>query len=169
MALNIIAAVSKNNVIGIGDKLPWKNPEEMMLFKQRTSGNPVIMGRKTWESLGGPLKNRDNIIITAQKNYQAPEGVKVFNSIKQVDEYITRNYGPKQKVYVIGGAEIYKLFINFAEYINISYLDIEVEETEETVFFPEFNKDDYRVVTDIEYNFPDKPEHNFTYKLYKRK
>lgn len=119
MILSHIAAAAENNVIGAGNKLPWDIPEDMKFFRDKTKGRAVIMGRKTYESMGKPLPNRLNVIITRQPAYQAP-GAVVVPSIDDALEYCrgkVKEYG--DEVFIIGGGEIYRQSMDL---IDIIYL-----------------------------------------------
>ena len=107
--LALIAAVAANGCIGIDNKLPWYLPEDLKYFKAVTSGKPVIMGRSTYESLGRPLPNRTNIVITRNTDFRAPEGVRVVHSLQEalrVAEAVAHIDG-SDEIVVIGGAQIY--------------------------------------------------------------
>jgi len=111
MKICLIAAMSKNRVIGIQNKLPWHLPEDMKFFREKTRGFPVVMGRKTFDSLGGkPLPKRPNYIITRNKDFKAPNGVGVFLSVNEAYESIKKEFESQegeQEVFFIGGEEIY--------------------------------------------------------------
>lgn len=130
MIVSLIAAIGKNRVIGKDNSLPWKLPEDMKRFKELTIGKPVIMGRKTFESIGRPLPNRKNIILTRDKNYEA-EGCKVVHSVEEALKFANAN-----EVMVIGGAQIYKEFLPVA---NKMYLTLIDEDFEGDAYFPEYN------------------------------
>ena len=99
-----IAAMSANRVIGRDGALPWRLPEDMKFFREQTTGHPIVMGRKTWDSLGRPLPNRRNIVIS--RTMQAVEGMEVVRSEEELDAL-----GLEGDVYIIGGAEIYRLLM----------------------------------------------------------
>lgn len=105
-----IVATDKNNAIGKDNKLQWNNPNDMKHFKRTTDGHVVVMGRKTFESIGKPLPNRINIVLTKNNSFKPPEGVLVFNHQSEVFDYITSHNVPK--TFIIGGEQIYKLFKN---------------------------------------------------------
>ncbi len=131
----IIAAVSKNNVIGKNGKLPWTSKEEMSFFKKTTTGYPVIMGRKTYETLGKPLENRENIVISKNKNLSNTD-LKVFNSLLNAIEYCSEK--KYEKVFIIGGGKIFEQAIKIADKILIS----EMKRTYNgNVFFPEISSE----------------------------
>jgi len=127
--INIISAMGRNQVIGKNGKLPWKLPEDMHHFVKITLGCPVVMGRKTFESIGKPLKNRKNIILTRDKNYQN-DGCLVYNDLEKVID----DFG-KENLMVIGGGEIYRQFLPYAERIYLTYID---QNFEGDSLFPEF-------------------------------
>lgn len=114
--IKIIAAISKNGVLGNDNKLIWSLPNDLKRFKKLTTGNTVIMGRKTFESIGKPLPNRRNIIITRDLDYEV-EGCEVVNSI---DESLLLC---NNDCFIIGGGEIYKQTINLADKIYLTVVD----------------------------------------------
>jgi dihydrofolate reductase len=120
--ISVIAALARNRVIGIENRLPWRLPEDLAHFKALTLGHPILMGRKTFESLGRPLPGRTNIVITRNPDYR-PEGCQVAASIpaaialcKDADE-----------VFFIGGAELYAQAIPLADRLYLTEVDIEAE------------------------------------------
>jgi len=106
MIISLIAAMDKNKVIGNKGKLPWNLPADMRYFRDKTKGKPVIMGRKTHESIGRPLPDRTNIIVTRDRNYKAKGCVVVHSA----DEAL-KAAGNIEEVMVIGGSQIYKEFL----------------------------------------------------------
>jgi dihydrofolate reductase len=132
----IISAISKNGVIGRDGDLPWHNKEEFNHFKKTTIGFPMIMGRKTFDSLKVPLKDRLHIIVTKNihLNYSFKE-VKIFHSIKDALQFCEEeNF---EKIFIIGGGEIYRQTINIADELCISIMKMEVEGD---TYFPEIDK-----------------------------
>ena len=132
MIISLVAAMGKNRVIGKDNSLPWKLPEDMKRFKELTSGKTVVMGRTTFESIGKPLPNRINIIITRDKNYKA-EGCIVVNSVDEALKYAK----DADEVMIIGGAQIYQQFLPIA---NKMYLTLIDEDFEGDAYFPEYDK-----------------------------
>lgn len=126
-------AVAENLVIGKGDDLPWHLPEDLQNFKKLTMGKTVVMGRKTFESilkrLGKPLPGRKNVVITRQADYRAAEGVLLFHSLEDAVKALAG-----QDLYIIGGAEIFKLALPLAEKIFITHVKGNFEGD---AFFPE--------------------------------
>lgn len=137
MKIVIIAAVSKNNIIGKEGKIPWHFPEELKHFKETTTRFPVIMGRKTFESIGKPLINRMNIIITSHPElFIKFEEVKCFPNLKEALLYCEKNN--HEKVFVAGGGAVYTEALCFADEMIISRMNIE---TDGDTFFPPIEAD----------------------------
>src|SRR5689334_22101750 len=115
--ISLIVAIDKNNVIGLDNKIPWKLPADQAYFKKVTMGHTVVMGRKTFESMGKPLQGRANWIITRDKEYNA-EGCRIFYSIDEVIENIN-----DEEVFIIGGEKIYSEFFVYADRLYITHID----------------------------------------------
>ena len=137
-------AVAENLVIGGDNDLPWYLPEDLKRFKEITLGKTVVMGRKTYESivkrLGKPLPGRKNVVITRQKDYKAPQGVLVFNSLDDALESLSG-----EDVYIIGGAEIFKLALPKAEKIYITHVHGKYKGD---VFFPQIDWDAWEKIAE---------------------
>jgi dihydrofolate reductase len=135
MILSLIAATGKNNELGKDNKLLWDLPADMRHFRETTSGHPVIMGRKTFESIGRPLPNRRNIVLSrSSEHYQAP-GCENSGSVEEILESFKNS---NEEVFVIGGAQIYKLFLPHAHRL---YLTKVGGEFDADAFFPEFGNE----------------------------
>lgn len=102
--ISLILARSLNNVIGIDGKLPWKLKDDMELFREHTMGKPVVMGRKTWESIGKPLMGRENIVVTSNPDYPVPQGVLVATSYERA---LVMARARDREVMIIGGSSLY--------------------------------------------------------------
>lgn len=135
MIISFVAAMGKNKVIGRNNSLPWTMPADMKRFKELTMGKPVIMGRKTFESIGAPLPKRTNIIITRAQDYKA-EGCIVVHS---ADEALNAAKNTKEAM-VIGGSQIYKEFLPRA---NRMYLTIIDAGFKGDTYFPEYNIEEW--------------------------
>lgn len=122
MELAIIVARAKNGVIGVNNTLPWRLPEDLKHFKNTTLGHPIIMGRNTWESLGKALPGRRNIVVSRNPDYEATDA-EVFESI---DDAIDACSG-SDKVFIIGGAQIYDEALIYVDKLIITEVDIEVD------------------------------------------
>ena len=141
MSFSLIAAVSKNMVIGKDNKLPWDIPEDAAYFYQEVKGKPVVMGRRTYESLGEPIKDSENIILSHDESLKMP-GCLVLHSVQQVLDYY-RDF--QQEVMIIGGAPIYSAFLPFANRLYLTFIDQEVEGN---VYFSKWPKDEWEIVSE---------------------
>ncbi len=131
----IIAAISKNNVIGKDGKIPWHSKEELQHFKQTTMSFPVIMGRKTWEAIAKPLKGRLNVVITRDQSFSTQfHEVIVFQSLQLAFSYFSTSI--YSKVFIIGGGEIFSEAIDKVDSLILSEMKFE---TEGDTFFPEID------------------------------
>ena len=144
--------MGKNRVIGKNNSIPWKLPADMKRFKELTTGKPVVMGRKTFKSIGKVLPNRTNIVITHDKNYKVKDCI-VVHSVDEALKAADRN----EEVMIIGGAQIYKEFIPIA---NKMYLTLIDEDFEGDSYFPEYNKDEWKEVHREEYK---NDKHKYTF------
>ncbi|RJP78861.1 MAG: dihydrofolate reductase [Desulfobacteraceae bacterium] len=138
MPINLIAAMALNRVIGRDNMIPWKIPGEQKRFRHITEGHTVVMGRKTFESIGRPLPNRTNIILTHNREYHAP-GCMVRSDYREIVQK-----ADNQKIFIIGGEKIFTLFLPYAENI---YLSILQEEFDGDTCFPEFPEADFQIIT----------------------
>ncbi len=141
MIVSLIAALTRNRVIGIKNDLPWRLPDDMKYFFQTTKGHTVIMGRKNYDSLPEkfrPLPNRVNIVVTRQENFNAP-GCTVVNSLEKGIELAKE--ANEEEVFNIGGAELFKLGMPHTQRMYLT--EIQAELTGDT-YFPEVNKSDWR-------------------------
>ena len=138
MKITLVAAIASNNVIGKENSLPWNIPEDLKRFKQMTSGHTILMGRKTFDSIGRPLPNRQNIVMTKDKNFEQ-EGIKVINDFDEALELIKES---NEDVFVIGGSKIYELFEPVANSLAITRI---LKDFEGDAFFPDFNWDLWQI------------------------
>lgn len=131
MIVSIIVAMGHNRVIGLNNQLPWLLPEDLKFFKATTMGKPIIMGRKTFESIGRALPGRTNIVITRNKKWKQ-DGVKVVHTMEKALKIAAK--GKTEEIMVIGGAQIYAEALDHAQRLYITEVDIDVEGD---AFFPE--------------------------------
>ncbi|MFB3042324.1 MAG: dihydrofolate reductase [Candidatus Poribacteria bacterium] len=143
MIISIIAAMDKNRLIGQGNRLPWKLPADMKHFRRLTLGKPVLMGRKTFESIGKPLAKRTNIVVTHNRNYQA-DGCIVTHSIDEALVAVKNH----EELMIIGGASIYKLFLPRADQLYLTQIH---ESFVGDVYFPTFDWVDWQKVKCIDH------------------
>ena len=140
MEICLIAAMAHNNVIGKDNTMPWHLKEDLQHFKKVTMGCPIVMGRKTFDSIGRALPGRENIILTRDKNYQV-DGVTICHSREDLLEYLKENSIPK--VFIIGGSQIYRMFLDVADKLYLTKIDLSVEGD---THFPEFDAKDYEII-----------------------
>ena len=138
MKITLVAAIASNNVIGKENSLPWNIPEDLKRFKQMTSGHTILMGRKTFDSIGRPLPNRQNIVMTKDKNFKQ-EGIKVINDFDEALELIKES---NEDIFVIGGSKIYELFEPVANSLAITRI---LKDFEGDAFFPDINWDLWQI------------------------
>ena len=132
--INMIVATSKNNQIGIDNKLPWHISEDLRYFKEVTKGHTVLMGRKTFESIGRPLPNRENIVLTRDKSFTA-QGITAVHSLEEALTFCRS----KDQIFIIGGGEIYKQFLPYADKLYITLVDKEIQgDTDFCDYFNDF-------------------------------
>ena len=161
MKLALIVAMAKNHVIGINNNLPWHLSEDLKYFKRVTMGKPIIMGRKTFESIGKPLPGRTNIVVTRNANYQV-EGVKVVHSLKaamELCESIAVIDGCEEAM-VIGGAELYQQALPLADYLYLTDVHAEVEGD---AFFREFDRSDWQEIARENFRAVEPNPYNYSF------
>lgn len=172
MKLSMIAAMDQNNAIGKNNELPWRLPADLANFKALTSGKLIIMGRKTWESLGcRPLPNRKTLVISRSADeMEVPDGVLCAKSIPEVMKFVTNAVNDEafpEEVFVIGGAEIYHQFMPYANTIYLSRIDLSIEGAD--AFFPNIDRETFQVDYTMTH-LPDgeKHTHRWTYQILNR-
>ncbi|MEK4512010.1 dihydrofolate reductase [Paenibacillus anaericanus] len=157
MIISLIAAISKNKVIGMDEVIPWSIPGEQIRFKDLTLGKSIIMGRKTYESIGKPLPNRRTIIVSRNPELLVDNCL----TVRSLDEAF-RLLKEEEEIFIAGGGEIYKEALPQANKIYLTVIDKEIEGN---IYFPEFNKEDY-ITTYEKRNDGEMP---YTYYTYERK
>lgn len=161
MIISLIAAMGTNRVIGINNQLPWHLPADLKHFKQITMAKPIIMGRKTFESIGKPLPGRLNIIVTHNKGFQAP-GCQVVHSL---DEALALSK-EHDEVMIIGGAQIFAEALPKA---NKLYLTIIEHDFPGESFFPEWNNQEWKQVSKQNFSADEQNPFSFYFITYERK
>lgn len=157
MIISLIAAAAKNRVIGMNEVIPWKIPGEQLRFKQLTQGKSVIMGRKTYESIGKPLPNRKTIILSRNRDLI----IRNCQTVRSLVEAF-RLLKDEEEVFIAGGGEIYRDSLPYANKIYLTVIDKDIEGN---VFFPEFNEGDFNMTYEEKVN----GEIPYTYYTYERK
>lgn len=162
MSLSIIAAMDQNRLIGKNNKIPWSLPADLKYFKQTTMGSPVIMGRKTFESIGFSLPGRRNIIMTRDKNYSA-EGCEVVHSQAEI---LNSFLDQEEEAFIIGGAEIYRLFLPYSDKLYLTIID---HEFSGDTYFPKIDWQNWNSVLEKKGTKDSKNPYMYFHRVYERK
>lgn len=141
--LSMIAAIGKNRELGRDNSLIFNLKKDMEHFRKVTLGHTVIMGRKTFESIGRALPDRTNIVISRDREFQSHHDIKIVSTVEEALEE-AKKYEEKE-VFVIGGAQIYELFLPYADKLYLTIVDKEVKDAD--AFFPEYEKDFKRIIS----------------------
>ncbi|MEQ8289584.1 MAG: type 3 dihydrofolate reductase [Gammaproteobacteria bacterium] len=161
MNLSIIVAMDRNRVIGRNEDLPWRLSADLQKFKKVTMGKPIVMGRKTHESIGRPLPGRENIILTRDPGYSS-EGCTVITSIDAILDYCHDH----EEIMITGGAEIYRMLMDRVHRIYLTEVHAEVEGD---TYFPTINMDEWELVEREDYQADEKNEYDFSFLVLDRK
>lgn len=164
MILSAIVAMDKHNAIGKNNQLPWHLPEDLKFFKRTTLGKPVLMGRKTYDSLGKPLKDRLNIVLSTQANLQLPEDVLVFHSLHAALEKLESLN--TDEAFIIGGGKVFEETMNDIDRLYITHVNTVVEDAE--VFFPLVDHSQWRLTWEEKHGADEKHAFDYTFCLYER-
>ncbi|MES2674289.1 MAG: dihydrofolate reductase [Pseudomonadota bacterium] len=148
MRLSLIVAAARKNVIGRNNELPWHLPQDLKYFKSMTLGKPIIMGRKTFESIGKPLPGRTNVVITHQDDWQH-SGVLVANSIEEAlaigQQFHSEQHQLADEIMVIGGAEIYRHTLPLAHRVYLTRVNITIHGD---AYFPELPSTEWKLMSE---------------------
>lgn len=164
MSFSIIVAQARNGVIGKKNELPWRLSGDLKRFKALTLGHSVVMGRKTYDSiiarLGKPLPDRENIILTRQKDFIAPSCL-VINDLSVI-ETRTRD----QEIFIIGGEEVYKLALPKVSKVYLTTIEAEVDGD---AYFPKLEASDWQLISEESYSADEKNDYHSKFRIYERK
>lgn len=161
MKVSMIAAIGEDRGIGLGNKLLWHLPDDLKRFRDITRGHAVIMGRKTYESIGRPLPDRKNIIVTRNKGFTAP-GCEVVSSIEEG----IKAAGNDSEVFVIGGAEIYSLGMQYCDKLYLTLVDAKLPAD---VFFPVFDPAAWEVISEEKHSKDERHQYSFIWQVLEKK
>ena len=159
--ISIIVAASTNNVIGVQGELPWKISDDLKRFKELTMGKPIVMGRLTWESIGRPLPGRQNIVITRQPDFSADGCDVVASPVAALDAA-----GDAEEIMIIGGGQIYDLFLPKAGRLHFTRVHTEIEGD---AFFPAIDANSWELVDIEAFAASEANEFAFEFRTYERK
>ena len=139
MRVSLIAAMARNRVIGRDNRLPWRLPPDLRRFKELTLGHALLVGRKTFESIGRPLPGRDMIVLSRRQGY-APEGVRVARSVQEALD-LARDAG-ESELFVAGGSEIYRQTLPVADRLHLTRIE---EDVPGDAYFPDYDETEWRL------------------------
>jgi dihydrofolate reductase len=159
--ISIIAAMDRNRLIGSNNQLPWHLPADLAHFKAVTMGKPVIMGRKTYESIGRPLPGRTNIVLTRSAGFQ-PEGVLVAESLEKAFEYVVA----EDEAMIIGGSSVYEHALPLADRLYLTYVE---NSYQGDAWFPDFDIEEWRLIASEEHRADAKNSSDYRFVTYQRK
>lgn len=174
MILSIISAIGNNNEIGRKNALLWDLPIDMKHFRETTSGHPVIMGQRTFESLGigqdgkpgKPLLNRRNIILTLDKTFTRTDA-EVAYSLEELDQLIKTTSQKDEEFFVIGGGQIYKLFIDKADKLYITHVSVSVPDAD--TYFPTIDTNKWQKMSEDKHERDEKNIYDCNFVIYEKK
>ena len=160
--ISLIVAASENNVIGKKNQLPWRLPADMRHFKNTTKGNVVVMGRKTFQSLGKPLHDRVNIVITKQPDFKADGALIAASLIEALEK---GGQFPDKEIFIIGGGEIYLQSLELCDRIYLTRIH---RHFEGDTFFPELPSANWKIISKEDHEPDEKNPHPYSFITYER-
>lgn len=160
--ITLVVAMDKQRGIGAGNQLLWHLPKDLKHFKELTTGYPVIMGRKTYESIGKPLPNRTNIVVSTRKDW-FQEGILIVGSVKEAVKFAKKI---NEDICIIGGGNIYEQTIDIADRLEVTEVDAHLDAE---VFFPKIEPEIWRLAKEICHLKDDKNPFNFCFQTFERK
>lgn len=166
MILSVIVAMAQNRVIGLNNQMPWHLPADLAWFKKNTLNKPVIMGRKTFESIGRPLPNRHNIVISRQIE-SIDNKISNVSWVKSIDEAIS--LAQKQQpdeVFIIGGGNIYKQVLPLIDRLYLTHIDAELQGD---TYFPDYLPEQWQVIYQEDHQADEKNSYPYQFKILQRK
>jgi dihydrofolate reductase len=166
MILSIISAIGKNNEIGKGNSLLWNLPLDMKHFRETTTGHPIIMGQKTFESIGKPLPSRRNIVLTLDKDFKRDD-LEVFYSIEDLEKNLNETLKENDEAFIIGGGMIYKLFIDKADRLYITHVKESFKDAD--TFFPIIDKDKWIKISENIHSKDESNNYDLSFAIYTKK
>ncbi|RYZ51413.1 MAG: dihydrofolate reductase [Sphingobacteriales bacterium] len=164
MTISAIVALAEDNAIGKDNQLPWHLPDDLKFFKRTTMGKPVLMGRKTFESLGRPLPGRLNLVVSGQKELNLPDGVLLFNTLEDGIERLEAE--DSEEVFIIGGGTIFSETMNTIDRLYITRVHTTVPGA--TAFFPEVDHTHWKLVWEEFHPADEKHAYSFTFQQLER-
>lgn len=160
--ISLLVAMDKGNGIGHKNDLPWHLPNDLQHFKNLTLGKTIVMGRKTFDSIGRPLPNRDNVVLTRDKEFQA-DGVETIHSVEDIIKLYTDMDG--YELFIIGGSELFKQMMPYADRMYVTHID---HTFEADTYFPEIYSGKWELVSSTKGVKDEKNPYDYYFKQYDR-
>ncbi len=164
MNFSLIVAVADDNVIGQNNSLPWHLPEDLRFFKKHTLGKPVLMGRKTFESIGKPLPGRLNLVLSGSTDLQLPEGVLLFNDARAAQERMEKE--PVNEAFVIGGAHVFETCLPIVDKMYVTRVHGSFPQG--NVYFPAIDHAHWKLTWEEPHQADNDHKYPFTFQLFER-
>lgn len=164
MIISAVVAMSENNAIGRDNDLPWRLPDDLKFFKKVTLGKPVLMGRKTFDSLGKPLVNRLNIVVSSRKDLQLPDGVLLFNDLDTAVERMQQE--ATEEACIIGGGEIFTQTLDRTDRIYLTKVHTVIDDAH--TFFPHLDHSHWKLTWEEKHFKDEKHAYDFTFQQWDR-
>ncbi|TDL34801.1 dihydrofolate reductase [Jeotgalibacillus sp. S-D1] len=159
--ISIIVAHADNRVIGYQNDMPWHLPKDLAYFKEKTIGKTLLMGRKTFEAMNGPLKKRTNIVVTSNKQWNH-EGAAVVYSLEEGIKMLQKK---EEETFVIGGGKIYEAAMKYADRLYITVINLK---TDGDTVFPDYHTSDWKEISSVKGIKDDKNPYDYYFKMYER-
>lgn len=166
MILSVIVAMAHNRVIGLNNQMPWHLPADLAWFKKNTLNKPVIMGRKTFESIGRPLPNRHNIVISRQIE-SSDNKISNVSWVKSIDEAISLAQAQQpDEVFIIGGGNIYQQVLPLIDRLYLTHIDAELQGD---TYFPDYLPEQWQVIYQQDHQADEKNSYPYQFEILQRK
>ncbi|YCA44805.1 type 3 dihydrofolate reductase [Bacillus sp. JZ8] len=159
--ISFIVAMDDNNLIGKDNALPWHLPADLAYFKKVTTNHTIVMGRKTYESIGRPLPNRKNVVLTHSTSFQE-EGVTVIHSLDELKEMANRS---NEELFIIGGARLYEQLLPVADRLYVTHIRATFDGD---THFPVFSKEEWKIIDSKEHKKDEKNAYDYEFVVYER-
>ncbi len=160
MIISLIVAMDRNRIIGLDYSLPWRLPADLKYFKAITMGKPIIMGRKTHDSIGRPLPGRENVVLSREAGYQT-QGCTVLSSLEEV----YKRFADTGEIMIMGGADLYEQTLDTAKRIYLTEVHAEVEGD---TYFPEFDREIWEETSRQDFKADEKNQYDYSFVILER-
>lgn len=161
LKITLIVAAAENNAIGKDNQMPWHLPNDFKYFKKNTLDHSIVMGRKTFDSIGKPLPERRNIVLTRDLRYTSEQDIDIANSLQEILTYCR----DEREVFIIGGANVYQQFLPLAQKVLLTRVHTRIDGD---AFFPELPAGDWKLISQDKHSKDDKHASDYTFEVYER-